>query len=56
MFVEGDFDRRQLDRRFVRERVELVTSGYERIQQLQLRRKDLTVEDYPLPGVMDRWS
>ena len=55
VFVEGEFDRRQLDPGFVRERVELVTSGYERIQHLQLRRKDLTVEDYPLPGVMDRW-
>ena len=54
--VEGDFDRRAMDPEFVRARTELVTAGFVRIRQLQLRRKELTVQDYPLPGVMDRWS
>lgn len=47
--VEGDFDKRQLDPQFVREREELVTRGWRRLRELT--RLDLPIIEYPLPEV-----
>ncbi|MFN3191858.1 MAG: hypothetical protein ACE361_15205 [Aureliella sp.] len=48
VFAEGDFDRRQMDPKFVAERTELVTGAYQRLVDLQRKRKGLTLDDYPL--------
>ncbi len=53
--IEGDFDRRRLDTRFADERADLVTRGYQRLWELQTRRRGLTVVDYPLPEAQQRW-
>lgn len=53
--VDDSLDRRQLDPTFVAERAELVTRGYQRLWELQSKRSGLTVNDYPLPDVVDRW-
>jgi len=47
--VTGDFDKRQLDPRFVAQREELVTRGWRRL--FELAGSDLAVVDYPLPEV-----
>ena len=54
--VENEFDRRILDSAFAAERCELITLGYQRLWQLQSERRDLTVVDYPLPGVREKWQ
>lgn len=46
--VEGEFDRRNMDEAFVRQRVELVTRGFERLLELQRHRRDLAIHEYPL--------
>jgi hypothetical protein len=53
--VEGEFDRRQLDPEFVAQRVALINRGYQRLWELQLRRRGLTVTDYPLADAQARW-
>ena len=52
--VEGDFDKRQLDEAFVREREALVTRGWLRLQEL--RGMDLPVHQYPLEEVRSKWT
>lgn len=47
--VEGDFDKRQLDAAYVRDRETLVTRGYRRLKELASL--DLPIIDYPLPEV-----
>lgn len=49
---EGDFDKRNLDPQFVRQREELITRGYERL--LELAKLDLPIVDYPLPEVRNQ--
>lgn len=51
--VQGPFDRRQLDAAFVREREQLVTRGYRRLQELQ--GLELPIIDYPLPEIKIKW-
>ena len=51
MTVEGPFDKRQLDRAYVRERETLVTRGWRRLQELVNVPK---IIDYPLPEVKAR--
>ncbi len=53
--VEGEFDRRRLDPSFVQERAAMVTRGYQRLWELQTKRRGLTVADYPLPEALARW-
>jgi len=53
--IEGPFDRRAMDPSFAAERAELVTRGYRRLWELQTKRRDLTVVDYPLPEVRSKW-
>ncbi len=54
--IEGELDRRLLDLEFVRQRCELVTRGYQRLWELQTKRRSLTVSDYPLAEVQQRWQ
>ncbi|MCA9125914.1 MAG: hypothetical protein KDB22_02470 [Planctomycetales bacterium] len=56
VFVEGDFDRRQLDTEFVRERAQLVTEGFQRLLELQAARGEIAVVEYPLPHVRNKWQ
>jgi hypothetical protein len=51
--IEGDFDKRRLDPRFVREREELITRGWRRLTELASL--DLPIIDYPLPEVRAAW-
>ena len=50
--VEGPFDKRALDKRFVRQREELLTRGWRRLQEVI--RLDLPIIDYPLPEIVER--
>ena len=45
---QGEFDRRNLDPKFSRERTRLISQGYARLWELQRSRKAMTVADYPL--------
>lgn len=54
--LEGPFDRRLMDPSFAAERAALVTRGYQRLLELQSKRRDLTVVDYPLPEAKARWQ
>ena len=49
VLLDGDFDKRQLDRTFVSEREQLVTRGWQRLQEL--RDSTLPIIDYPLDEV-----
>lgn len=53
--IEGDFDKRQLDAGFVREREKLVTSGFQRLRQLASA-GEMAITDYPLDEVRRRWA
>ena len=48
--VEGDFDKRKLDAKFVEQRETLVTRGWNRLQELA--DSDLPILEYPLPEVV----
>lgn len=50
--VEGNFDKRQLDAAYVRERETLVTRGYRRLREIA--HLELPIIDYPLPEVRER--
>lgn len=47
--VEGDFDKRQLDPAYVRERQSLITRGWRRLKEIA--GLELPIVDYPLPEV-----
>jgi hypothetical protein len=51
---EGPFDKRQLDPQYVHERETLVTRGWRRLNEI--RGRDLTILEYPLPEVRARLS
>ena len=53
--VEGDFDKRKLDRAFVQERESLITRGWRRLHELQ-GQKELSILEYPLPEVRNKWA
>lgn len=48
--VEGPFDKRQLDADYVRQQEGLATRGWKRLCELE-RRREPTIQDYPLPEV-----
>ncbi|MEX0938851.1 MAG: hypothetical protein WDZ59_13400 [Pirellulales bacterium] len=50
--IEGDFDKRQLDADFVRQRESLITRGWRRLREV--RGLDLPIIQYPLPEVLER--
>jgi hypothetical protein len=47
--VDGSFDKRLLDRAYVREQESLVTRGYRRLKEIAAL--DLPILDYPLPEI-----
>jgi hypothetical protein len=49
--VEGPFDKRTLDARFVSEREALLTRGWQRLQEVA--RGSLPIIEYPLPEVTE---
>ncbi|MCO6456376.1 MAG: hypothetical protein J5I93_13840 [Pirellulaceae bacterium] len=51
--VQGDFDKRTLDERFVRQREQLVTRGWLRLRELA-RQDGLSLLEYPLPEVQEQ--
>ena len=51
--AEGDFDKRNLDVCYVREQENLVTRGWQRLQELN--QPDLPIIEYPLPEVKVRF-
>ena len=56
VYVEGAFDRRQLDPAFVEQRTQLVSRGFLRLIELEKRGGDTDVTGYPLPEVIATWS
>ncbi len=52
--VDGPFDKRCLDPRFVRDREMLVTRGWRRLREIA--GLDLPIVDYPLPEARRKWS
>ncbi|MFV2066477.1 MAG: hypothetical protein ACC645_05815, partial [Pirellulales bacterium] len=48
--VEGPFDKRQLDREFVRDRERLLTRGWRRLREIA--GSELPIIAYPLPEVL----
>lgn len=46
--VEGDFDRRLFDAEFVRQRTQLVTRGWLRLQELAEQAQTVPLPEYPL--------
>ncbi|MEZ6063638.1 MAG: hypothetical protein R3C19_25090 [Planctomycetaceae bacterium] len=47
--VDGAFSKTQLDRDFVRERTELLTRGWRRLQELAEIAQTVPLAEYPLP-------
>ena len=47
--VEGPFDKRLLDAEFVREREDLITRGWRRLQEVA--KLSIPIAEYPLPEV-----
>lgn len=47
--VEGDFDKRSMDRTFVQQREALVTRGWQRLQEIA--GQELSILEYPLPEI-----
>lgn len=50
--IEGEFDKRRLDPKFVAERAQLVTRGWRRLREI--RRAGLPITEYPLPEVQEK--
>lgn len=53
--VEGPFAKAELDPEFVIEEEDRVTRGYRRLKEVFFM-EGLPITEYPLPGVMGRWS
>lgn len=56
VFVEGAFDRRQLDPEFAEQRTELVTRGFVRLIELETQGGEADVTGYPLAEVISKWA
>lgn len=52
--LEGDFDKRRLDPQFVRQREELISRGWRRLQEVA--GSQLSILEYPLPEVRSQLS
>ena len=52
--VEGNFDKRLMDRGYVRDEQALVTRGWRRLKEVASL--DLPIVDYPLPEARRKWS
>ena len=53
VLVEGPFDKRQLDAKFVHEQQRLITRGWQRLKELA-HQQGVSLLDYPLPEVRQR--
>ncbi len=51
--VEGPFDKRTLDKKYVQQQEALLTRGWQRLQQLLAEGVPPTILEYPLPEVID---
>lgn len=54
--IEGEFDKRHLDAKYVRQREALVTRGWRRLQELLTTTRDMPITEYPLPEVQAKWQ
>ena len=54
VIVEGDFDKRRLDAKFAAQREQLVTRGWQRLQEIA--GACLPIVEYPLPEILDQWA
>jgi hypothetical protein len=52
--VEGPFDKRTLDADFVRQRENLISRGWLRLQEVA--KLDIPIVEYPLPEVRERMA
>jgi len=52
MLVAGPFDKRSLDPSYVREQEQLLTRGWQRLQELA--NSDTSIIDYPLPEILEK--
>jgi len=53
--AEGEFSKSLLDHDYVRQRSELVTRGYRRLQQIAATEGDRDVTEYPLPEAIEKY-
>ncbi len=49
VYASGDFDRRQLDDEYVQQQSQLLTRGWQRLQELAALEQPIPLADYPLP-------
>lgn len=54
--VPTDFSLSNLDATYVEDRIELVTRGWRRLQELAALEEELPIYDYPLPEARDKWK
>ncbi len=54
--VEGPFAKAELDPEFVAQEEQRVTAGYLRLREVFQRTEEIPITEYPLPGVLERWT
>jgi hypothetical protein len=54
VWVEGAFDKRQLDPAYVRAQEQLVSRGWRRLREVA--GLEIAIVEYPLPEVRSRWE
>lgn len=55
VIIDGYFGKANLDPAFVAEEEARVTRGYRRLKEIFLE-EGLPITEYPLPGVMEKWT
>lgn len=57
-FVQSDgmFSKKELDTQYVEERTQLINLGYARLWEIMNDEMGITVIEYPLESVRDKWS
>lgn len=53
--VEGEFCKSALDAEYVRQREQLVTRGWQRLQEIKSL-GEVSILDMPLPEIIERWK
>ena len=56
ILAEGIFDKRLLDPSFVRQRENLITRGWRRLQELAGQTDDVSLHDYPLEEMRGKFA
>lgn len=54
--VSGPFSKAELDADWVAEEEARVTRGFQRLRELFLAVEPVSLTDYPLPGVAEKWT